>query len=243
MRRIADLSYRPGNPACLADLYLPDASAADCLIWLYGGGLTAGCKGEGMHLLPPPGWALAIPNYRLLSQAPWPACIEDAAAVVAWVRGALAAQGVTCRRLFLAGASAGAYLTAMVALDRRWLSIHGLDPSTLAGVIPVSGQMTTHFAYKASIGLRAGQPMIDAAAPLWHVRGDAPPMRLIVGGNDIPCRLEENQLMLAAMRDAGHRATDLHVVPGRDHGGMGSGLNDPADAVLRLLHGFLQAGG
>lgn len=246
MRLIPDLPYRPLDGAAhparwTADLRLPEADAGDALIWVHGGGLTEGDKGD--WLIAPPllaaGRAVVCTNYRLLQHAPWPACIEDIAAVTAWARGALAAHGFGCRRLFLGGVSAGAYLVAMVALDRRWLAAHGADPSILAGVIPLSGQMTSHFAYRKAIGHPENQPLIDAAAPLWHVRADAPPMLLIAGSDDIPCRPEENRYMEAAMRSVGHQATTCHIIPGRTHATVGAGLGDRADPVTRLIHDFL----
>lgn len=250
MRSVTDLPYRapasvPMGARCTADLHLPDAREADCLMWVHGGGLTEGDKGgpEVDRLLVPRGWAVASPNYRLLQHAPWPACIEDIAAAVAWVRPAMAAQGVTCRRLFIGGVSAGAYLVAMVALDRSWLAVHGLDPAILAGAIPLSGQMTSHFAYRAAIGHPAERPLIDRAAPLWHVRADAPPLLLIAAENDMPCRPEENRYLVAALNAVGNRGVSCHVIPGRDHGTVGAGMADTANPVVGLLLRFLAAPG
>lgn len=245
MRRIADLPYRPTGSCtaaerCRADLYLPDAAEADVLVWFYGGGLTDGGKGGPLPpIAVPDGFALVCPDYRLLSHAPFPACIEDAAASLAWAPGAVAAHGVRCRRIFVAGCSAGAYLAAMVAFDPSWLAAYGSSPDRLAGCAPITGQLACHFTYANARGMRPGQTMIDRFAPLFHVRPDAPPMLFAVGDNDMPCRLEENLLMRAALRTAGHRHHSCHVIPGRDHGGMGAGLNDPADAVTGLLHAFL----
>lgn len=247
MRALTDLPYKPQAGAAhperwTADLLLPDAgTAGDCLVWAHGGGLTGGDKGDRAiaPLLLAKGWAVVSTNYRLLQHAPWPACIEDLAAVTAWTRGALAAQGFACRRLFLGGCSAGAYLAAMVALDRRWLAACGADPSILAGVIPLSGQMASHFAYRSAIGRAENRPLVDEAAPLWHARPDAPPMLLIAGSDDLPCRPEENLYMAAAMRDVGHKATACHIIPGRNHGTIGAGLGDPQDPVTRLIHAFL----
>lgn len=243
MRLAADRPYRPDIARCTADVFLPDgAREADCLIMVHGGGLTE-CDKADVHYLVPPlaagGYAVICPNYRLLRHAPWPACIEDTAAVVAWARQGLAAEGVALRRLFLAGISAGAYLTAMVALDRRWLAACGQDPACLAGAIPLSGQMTSHFAYRSAIGRHPDQPLVDHAAPLFHVRGDAPPILLVAGSEDMPCRPEENLYMAAALRTVGHRHVACHIIPGRTHGTITAGLADPADPVTRLLHGFL----
>ena len=252
MPLITDLPYRapgsvPSSERCMADLHLPEKPSADgidCLVWVHGGGLTGGNK-DLPNAAPPllaRGMALISPNYRLLAHAPFPACVEDIATVTAWARPALAERGIVCRRLFLGGISAGAYLAALIALDRRWLAVHGMDPSALAGVVPLSGQMTSHFAYCAAAGHPPHVPVIDAMAPMRHVRNDAPPMLMIAGSEDIPCRPEENLLMLAALRSSGHSRAECHIIPGRTHATIAGALDDPMDPVARLLHRFLGVG-
>jgi acetyl esterase/lipase len=254
MRTISNLPYRhaaghvapgsiPVGPRHVADLHLPDAGdAGDVLVWFHGGGLTEGDKvGEEPMLarLTGAGIAVVLANYRLMPTDPWPACLEDAAAVVAWATHALAPHGFNLRRLFLGGMSAGAYLAAMIALDKRWLAAYGRDPSCLSGVIPISGQMASHFTYRAQIGHPQDRPLIDHAAPLWHVRPDAPPFLLIVGGNDLPCRLEENRYLEAALRQVGHHAVACLVVPMRDHTTIfprsGSGHDPVAHRICTFL--------
>ena len=249
MRTISNLAYRqaagpvPVGPRHLADLHLPDhTDAGDVLVWFHGGGLFEGDKvGEEPMLarLTAAGIAVILANYRLMPKDPWPACCEDAAAVLAWAPSAIAAHGFTARRVFLGGMSAGAYLAALVALDPRWLAAYGRDPSMLAGVIPLSGQMTSHFTYRTSIGHPADRPLIDHAAPLWHVRPDASPMLLIVGGNDIPCRAEENRYLEAALRHVGHRHVACHIIPGRDHSTIFPRTGAMDDPVANLICGFL----
>lgn len=243
MRRIADLPYRAVAPAGrgTADLYLPeDAAEADCLVWFHGGGLVEGDKGGPQPpMLMPAGWALSCANYRLLQHGPFPACIEDAAAALAWAPQALARAGVRCRRLAVGGCSAGAYLAAMVALDRSWLAAAGAGDLRVHGAFPLSGQMASHFAYRGTIGHPAWRPLVDRFAPLWHVRADAPPLLLVAAENDMPCRPEENRYLVAALRETGHRAAECHVIPGRDHGTIGAFMSDPADPVTRLMHRFL----
>jgi len=48
-------------------------------------------------------------------------------------------------RVYVAGHSAGGYLTLMVGLDKAYLARYGEDADRLAGLFPVSGQTNTHF--------------------------------------------------------------------------------------------------
>lgn len=81
MHVLTDCAYREatgvaGLERCVADLHLPATQAADCLVWLHGGGLTEGAKGQDADLartMLAEGWAVVLPNYRLLQHASWPA--------------------------------------------------------------------------------------------------------------------------------------------------------------------------
>lgn len=246
MKRFNDVAYRtnqslPMSERCTADIYIPEsASTGDCVLWLHGGGITQGDKGGPTPpLCLPDDVALVSMNYRLLHHAPFPACIEDAAAALAWLRPALAEKGFQVKRLYIAGESAGAYIAAMVMADPRWLAIHSVDPVKIDGAFLLSGQMTTHFAVKALMGLGT-QPIIDEHAPLWYVRESLPPICCVVGSEDIPARLEENQLLAASLKAVGHTQHVVHVIEGRNHGTVGNGLHQSDDEVTKILHKFLK---
>lgn len=65
-------------------------------------------------------------------------------------------------------------------------------------------------------------------------------MLLVVGSEDMPCRLEENQYLTAALRTVGHKQVACHVIPSRTHKTITAGLADPTDPVTRLLHDFIR---
>jgi hypothetical protein len=76
--------------------------------------------------------------------------------------------------------------------------------------------------------------VIDALAPLFHVRKDAPPILLVTGDRDreLLGRYEECAYFGRMMRLVGHRSTVLHELEGFDHGGM----PEPAfPLLLRLM--------
>ena len=65
-----------------------DDTCDKILIWLHGGGLEGGHPNGYAYMasaLAEQKIGLALPSYRFLQNAPWPACIEDAAEAVAWV--------------------------------------------------------------------------------------------------------------------------------------------------------------
>jgi acetyl esterase/lipase/L-ascorbate metabolism protein UlaG (beta-lactamase superfamily) len=251
---VRDVAYREGSKLsgyererCRMDLYLPPTTNAAArfpvLVWFHGGNLTGGNKqseSEAMALAAQ-GLAVVQPNYRLYPKVKFPAYIEDAAAAVAWVVKNIEKHGGDKGRVFVGGHSAGGYLTAMVGMDPGYLKPHALSPRDLAGLIPIAGQMVTHSTVREQRGIAETTPVIDAAAPLFHVRGDAPPLVAVVGLKDTETRIAENRYFVAALRMAGHKNSEFIGVPGRDHSGIVGGLANPIDPVARILLDFTRA--
>lgn len=221
---------------CQLDVYHPkDVRGYATIVWFHGGGLTAGER--YFPALKERGVALVAVNYRLAPRAQAPAFLEDAAAAVAWVVRNIPQYGGDASKVFVAGHSAGAYLAAMLAMDPKWLAAHGVSSRQLAGVMPVSGQMTTHFLVKKQRGDVGPQlrPIVDEYAPLYHAAADLPPICLVVGGRDIEfkSRVEENELMAVTLRNLGARHVEFHEMAGLDHNGVEQG-------AMLIIPGFLE---
>ena len=123
------------------------------------------------------------------------------------------------------GPVAGGYLAAMVGMDPQWLQANGVSNLDLAGIIPISGQMTTHFNVKKMLG-DAGpmyRPLITPEAPLYHCSSNLPPICLITGDRKIEwkCRVEENQLLAVSLKAVGCPRVEFHEVPKENHGSIG----------------------
>lgn len=204
---------------CVLDLYYPTNKAGfSTVVWFHGGGLSAGQK-EIPEALKEKGIAVVGVNYRLYPKIGAPVYIEDAAAAIAWTMKHIADYGGDPSKVFLSGHSAGGYLAAMVGLDKKWLAQHDLDADDLAGLIPFSGHMITHFTVREERGIPGTQPIIDELAPLYHVRPDAPPLLLITGDREMEMlgRYEENAYMMRMMKVAGHTETTLYEMDGYGH--------------------------
>ncbi len=204
---------------CLLDVYWPEnKDGFSTVIWFHGGGLKNGSKSipDGFK---DKGIGVVAVNYRLHPKVTAPVYIEDAAASVSWVFKNIQRYGGDPDRVFVSGSSAGGYLASMVGLDKRWLGAHGLDANRIAGLIPLAGHTITHFTVRAERGIEGTRPIIDDMAPLYHVRGDAPPFLSITGDRELEMlgRYEENAYMMRMLRVAGHSDARILELDGYGH--------------------------
>jgi acetyl esterase/lipase len=253
-REQLEVPYRaPSAPAeayaverCRLDVHLPAATAPapfPLLVWFHGGGLTGGNKNAKDELiairhLVANGVAVVAANYRLSPRATFPTYVEDAAVAVHWATAHAAELGADPARVYVGGFSAGAYLTALLALDPSYLGAAEAGP--IAGFIALSGQMSTHFTVRAESGLPKDAVIVNGAAPLAHVRPACPRLLLIVGEHDWPARLEENQLLAAALEKlAKNPPIPLVVVPERTHATMLPRFGETKDPAAAAVLAFL----
>jgi len=119
--RINDLAYAHANgKALLADLYLPKGTqqSPPVVIWLHGGGWRLGDRRLGPDLtryFAEMGYAMVSIEYRLSTEATFPAQIEDVKTAIRWVRSVAAQYGMDSSRIALWGSSAGGHLAALAA--------------------------------------------------------------------------------------------------------------------------------
>jgi len=205
---------------CKLDISYPiNRSGFATIIWFHGGGLTAG--GRHFIKLEDKGIAQVAVDYRLSPKAQLPSFLDDAAASTAWVMRHIQNYGGDPKKVFVAGHSAGGYLAAMIGMDARWLAQQGASNQQLAGIIPVSGQVSTHFLVKKLRGDSGAElrPIIDEYAPLYYASKELPPICLIVGDRRVEYknRTEENCLLAAALRNVGHPHVEFYEMGGLDH--------------------------
>jgi len=214
---------------CVLDVYYPKNSVGfPTIVWFHGGSLTGGHK-EIPEALKEKGVCIVAVNYRLSPGVTAPKYIEDAGAAVAWVFKNISRFGGDSSLIFVSGHSAGAYLTCMVGLDKKWLKVYDVDANNIAGLISLSAQTITHKTIRNERGIRETQPIVDEFAPLFHVRADAPPLLLITGDREMEMlgRYEENAYMLRMMKLVGHKQSKLFELDGYGHS-----MTEPAFPLL-----------
>lgn len=195
---------------CQLDIYLPSDQKKKfpVLVYFHGGGITGGSRG-GPNLTSQ-GVCLVAPSYRLSPKAQCPDYLNDAADAVAWTFRNIEKYGGDPDRIFVSGMSAGSYLAAMITMDKSWLEKRDIDIDRIAGLLPISGHMITHFTIRKERGLSASTGLSDEFAPLYHVRKTPFPIFIQCGDDDYPSRQEENKLFVSMMiRYAKHPPEDI----------------------------------
>lgn len=232
---------------CRVDILYPKKPGFATIVWFHGGGLTGGGKYvpsafKRLKSFQEGRLAVVAVGYRLSPKVPFPVFIEDAAAATAWTLRNIGEYGGDPSAVFVSGGSAGGYLTAMIGAYPKWLNARGADRSELAGLLPVSGQMTTHFHVKELLKYPGDQynPVIDANAPLGGLSKDFPPTMLILGDRKIEwkCRVEENELMAASLKALGAPLVEFSENAGFTHGISGMG-DDIKPELLAEIDAFL----
>lgn len=116
---IPDMPYTINNiPSQSLDVYIPEGTGLmPCVVWIHGGAWLAGSKDglapEVENLLHQ-GYVIASINYRLSSEAIFPAQIHDCKAAVRFLKENAAKFLIDTSKIAVAGSSAGGHLAALV---------------------------------------------------------------------------------------------------------------------------------
>ncbi|SHJ23159.1 DUF885 family protein [Aquimarina spongiae] len=140
------------DPLQRLNLVLPQTTTkAPLLIWIGGGAWAYVDRNIEMNVvrnIAKKGIAVASVGHRL--SADWrdpnpvvdiqyPDHVKDVSTALKWLIDHADEYGYDKEHIFVGGFSSGAHLTAMLALDERFLKEHGLTQNHIKGIIPVSG--------------------------------------------------------------------------------------------------------
>ena len=212
------------DPRQKLDVYVPDTVPAGTrlpmVIFFYGGGWVDGSRADyafAGRAFAAQGFVAVVADYRLVPQVRFPSFIEDGALAVKWVHDNAVRFGGDPARISLAGHSAGAYIAAMLSLDRHYLTDVGVDPAIVRAAALLSGPYD-FFPFTEPLGRNAlGQwPRPAETQPITFARADAPPMLLMHGTADTVARPYNSQQLAAKLTALG-APVELRLYPGKSH--------------------------
>ncbi|HTO00253.1 MAG TPA: alpha/beta hydrolase [Microthrixaceae bacterium] len=213
-----DLAYGP-LPQQKLDIYLSEAPIRrGTIIYIHGGGFTTGDKNEisdtSSDLILSQrqnGFDVVSVNYRLASEAPYPAAFDDTSLAVSWVRGHGAEHGLHNERVIVVGHSAGGALAAMIGTRAGDATRFGTVPDVdgWVGVAAIldfnaTGHMARDFAGDWGI---EGAVERFVASPLTNLDPSDPPGFLIHGDHDNVVSVTQSDIFTIAAAANGSDVT------------------------------------
>lgn len=244
----ADLIYATeGETPLRLDLYLPEADQkpAGLIVWIHGGAWRAGTKSQvPIKGILQHGLAIASVDYRLSTEAAFPAQLHDITRAIAFLRRNAGKFSIDPERIAIAGSSAGGHLAALAGVasnvtqlagrseDGRPLPAEALRISAIVSLYGASNletilQQSTPHGLNVRIPalqlLLRAQPdenpaLARLASPVTHVDSKDPPLLLIHGDQDIQMPINQSHELRGAYLSVG-RKVEFDVIHGGGHGG------------------------
>jgi acetyl esterase/lipase len=224
------------------DLHRPSSEKPPLLVYVHGGAWRAGSREDVpiMDLLDH-GFAIASVDYRLSTQARFPAQIHDIKAAIRFLRAKADELKIDARRIAIVGSSAGGHLAALVGVTNGHAELEGrvgdhLDQSSRIDAIvsfygasnlqSILGQSTEFGlgvrvpALKLLLGdVPENEPALaELASPVAHLDAQDPPVLLIHGDADPQMPPAQSEEFRVACEKAGV-PVQLIILPGAKHGG------------------------
>ena len=216
-----DIEYgRVGARSLQLDLFTPTnlTHSVPGLIFIHGGGWKGGKRQDyrvyTTHFAKL-GYVVATISYRLVPEAPYPACVQDAKNAVRWMRANAAQWHVDPDRIVVIGGSAGGHLSMMVGFSADVPELEGTGgypgvPSKVSAVVNFYGpaDLTTPFATNSGLvkALLGGKTYAEApelyrqASPLSHLKKGAPPTLTFHGTIDEIVPIDQADSLDARMK-------------------------------------------
>ena len=249
---LPDIAYREGHERWTLDLAMPEEMGDEPrpgIVFVHGGGWRSGDKRRTNFLGPAiefaaKGYVCVSTNYRLVSHAPFPACVEDVKCAVRWLRAHTEAYNLDPDNIGAYGNSAGAHLVSMLGLcppsaglegDGPWQEHSSMVQAVVCSATPSSFLVPFNDRVPKSIGQgkRRGGPISSSLSdemrkkisPITHVSADAPPFMIIHDTSDKTVAVRHGDDLHKALTDAGAKVvTYFRYDDGYGHGVWGGNI-------------------
>jgi acetyl esterase/lipase len=258
---LRDIEFaRVGERSLKLDLHLPQNKArAPLIVWVHGGAWRSGSKKDvPISNLVADGYAIASVDYRLSTEARFPAQVHDIKAAIRFLRARGGEWKLPTKKMVVAGDSAGAHLANLVGVsnDNNELEgdigIHRRDSSRVQGIVSFYGgaNLTTILQQSTPHGLNVRVPALELllgalptnapalarlASPVFHVDANDPPLLLLHGDQDPQMPINQSLELFGTYQKV-KGPVQLEIVHGAGHGGPKFYDDQRLEVVRRFFH-------
>lgn len=203
------------------------------------------------------GFATASVEYRLSTEAQFPAQVHDIKAAVRFLRARGSEYGFRTDRIAIGGASAGAHLAALVGVTNGHPELEGdvggyrntssdvqaiLSYFGASNLTSILGQSTPHGlsvrepTLKLLLGARPqdAAELVRLASPVFHVDASDPPLFLLHGDQDHQMPINQSHELEGVYEEQGLDVF-FDVVHGAGHGGDEFYMGDQLKHALHFM--------
>ncbi len=245
----------------LIDAFCPKKKSLKGLtavIMIHGGGWRSGTRSQHYPLaesLAHLGYVCFTPQYRLSTEALFPAAVYDIKAAIRWVKANASKYGVDTSKIVMAGFSSGGELAAFMGTTGNMPLFEGCDgntgmPTSVDAVIDIDGTLsfvnsqsgegddskhTSAATYWFGYPKKGNEILWEAASPLSYVSGQTPPTLFI---NSSLARMHAGREDYLHVLDSNHIYSEVHSFKGAPHSFC---LFDPwFEPTLKYIDNFLK---
>jgi acetyl esterase len=260
-----DITSSIGKQKIFVRLYDPTnrSLSSPLLIFVHGGGWVSGdFKGAydavGKYLANSSGIKVALINYRLAPEHPFPDGLNDVVSTIRWIANNCKVLGIDCHRMALGGASAGANLALSAAVTLRnsgqgdlvralYLLYGHYSPTIYTESYHLFGnggfgETTTDIRFFMKQTFQKTQDYKNPLAfPIFANLTGLPPVYIVAAALD---PLKDDSIDLANLLDKSGQECYLNIWPGVGHGILNLLSNVPeakvyVDSMVIYLRGVL----
>ncbi len=200
------------------------------VIMVHGGGWRSGNRSQHYPLaerLAHLGYVCFTPQYRLSTEALFPAAVYDIKAAIRWVKANASAYHIDTSKIIIAGFSAGGELAAFIGTTGNMPLFEGCDcnegmPTNVAAVIDIDGTLsfvnsesgegddskhTSAATYWFGYPKKGNEVLWEAASPLSYVSKQTPPTIFI---NSSLARMHAGRQDYIHVLDSNHIYSEVH---------------------------------
>jgi acetyl esterase/lipase len=228
------------NRKLLMDAFVPKAKSLKkipAVIMIHGGGWRSGNRSQHYplaesfaHL----GYVCFTPEYRLSTEALFPAAVYDIKAAIRWVKANAPIYNIDTSKIVIAGFSAGGELAAFMGTTGNMPLFEGCDANSgattnVAAVIDIDGTLsftnsesgegddskhTSAATYWFGYPKKGNEVLWKAASPLSYVSSQTPPTLFI---NSSVARMHAGRQDYIRVLDSNHIYSEVHTFKDAPH--------------------------